>query len=103
MSSMRKVTKGGKPEITAYDNCGVPKLTEYEVILEQSCAHKMKLVRGWHVVDEKGNEVIHEQTISVIDNNPPRWKGNLPQDRTYECDESLPAYPTLEAEDDCAY
>jgi hypothetical protein len=92
-----------KPEVIAYDNCGVPKLTEYQVVLEQSCAHKMKVVRGWHVVDEKGNEVIHEQTINVVDNNPPHWKGNLPQDRTYECDESLPAYPTLEAEDNCAY
>jgi len=92
-----------KPEVNASDNCGDPKLTEFEVILEQSCAHKMKLVRGWHAVDDKGNEVIHEQTINVVDNNGPQWVGQLPRDRSYECDESLPAYPVLEAVDNCAY
>ncbi|MBP98467.1 hypothetical protein CMK18_21160, partial [Candidatus Poribacteria bacterium] len=91
------------PNVTATDNCGDPTLTKYEVILEQSCAHRMRVVRGWRAIDDKGNEAVHEQTITVMDNQPPKWKTKPPGDKTYECDEELPSPPNLIAEDNCAY
>jgi len=89
------------PVVTVKDNCGDPTLKEYQVVLEQSCAHRIKVLRGWRAVDEKGNEAIKEQTINVVDNDPPEWVGDRPHDRTFECDEELPAPPTLLAQDKC--
>lgn len=85
------------------DNCGVPVLNSWEVILEQPCAHVKKIVRGWRCVDEKGNEIVHQQTIQIRDDEPPQWVGAMPFHMTLQCDDALPAYPDVGADDNCLY
>eukprot|EP00463_Aulacantha_scolymantha_P001575 TRINITY_DN21_c0_g1_i3.p1 TRINITY_DN21_c0_g1~~TRINITY_DN21_c0_g1_i3.p1 ORF type:complete len:1807 (-),score=563.74 TRINITY_DN21_c0_g1_i3:1390-6810(-) len=93
----------GIPPITCTDNCGTPTLTSWQFVLEQQCAHRLTLVRGWRCEDNKGNMVSHEQTVTVTDNHPPEWDGDMPEHTTLECDQELPSVPEVKATDNCVY
>src|SRR5690606_28456173 len=67
-----------------------------------ACANSYTLTRTWTATDACGNEVTHEQVITVEDTTAPEFVGTLPADATYSCAAEVPVAPVLEAVDNCS-
>ncbi|MGH1437781.1 MAG: hypothetical protein ACRBG0_25310, partial [Lewinella sp.] len=72
-----------------------------ELRIAGDCANEYTLIRTWTATDNCGNDVEHEQEIIVEDTTPPTFVEALPENETYECDETVPAAATLTAIDNC--
>merc|ERR1712038_1703401 len=89
------------PTLTASDNCCEVTLTPDELRDDGSCDSEYKLIRFWDAVDECGHTAHYEYTVTVIDNEPPRFNNPLPENfLKVECDDPAPE-PTLTATDNC--
>lgn len=66
-----------------------------------NCPQEYTLVRTWTATDDCGNTAQHIQTITVEDNTPPTLNGLPAMNVSVECDEPLPAVPTVTATDLC--
>jgi hypothetical protein len=89
------------PTLTASDNCCEVTLTPDDLKEDGSCESEYKLIRFWDAIDECGHTAHYEYTVTVIDNEPPRFNNPLPENfLKVECDD--PAHePTLTATDNC--
>lgn len=65
------------------------------------CPQEKTITRTWTATDACGNSVQHTQTITVTDNTPPTLNGLPNSPLTLECDQPLPAVPTVTASDLC--
>ncbi|MEL7248061.1 MAG: HYR domain-containing protein, partial [Bacteroidota bacterium] len=74
-----------------------------EMRTDGTCANEYTLTRVWTATDACNNSVSHTQTITVEDNTPPTFVEELPTDLVLECDETVPAAPTLTAIDNCDF
>lgn len=68
----------------ATDNCGTAEVNFNEVENAGICSGEYNLERTWTATDACGNETVHTQTITVVDNTAPTWI-NPPTDATIEC------------------
>jgi hypothetical protein len=68
---------------------------------DTDCPQEYTLTRTWTLVDDCGNDNIHVQTITVVDDTPPAFFEELPGDVTVACD-AVPTAPTLSAIDACS-
>lgn len=69
-----RVVCGAVPEmgnIQALDNCQLREILKNEVIEDGDCGSSKVHVRTWTAVDVCGNEAVHTQKITVIDDIPP--------------------------------
>nr|WP_321228019.1 T9SS type A sorting domain-containing protein [uncultured Psychroserpens sp.] len=87
--------------LTANDTCGTANVDYIESAATGSCSGEYVITRIWTATDECNNQTVHEQTITVEDNGNPTFNESLPQDVTYECDETIPSAETLTANDTC--
>ena len=95
----------GIPEaavLTATDACDDAPVVSFSETLsdDDDCASNYVLTRTWTATDACGNEVQHEQTLTVVDETAPEWTSELPADTTVSCD-AVPAPVSLEASDNC--
>lgn len=72
--------------ITATDACGWVEQQMEEFTYETACGSEYTLVRVWSALDQCGNESVHVQTITVIDDIAPLLV-NAPADLTVDCGE----------------
>ncbi|WP_194507823.1 PQQ-dependent sugar dehydrogenase [Psychroserpens luteus] len=87
--------------LTANDTCGTANVDYTESTATGSCSGEYVITRTWTATDECSNQTVHEQTITVEDSGNPTFNESLPQDVTYECDETIPSAETLTANDTC--
>jgi hypothetical protein len=68
---------------------------------DYGCENEYQLYRTWTLTDKYGNSADYTQTVTVIDDDAPRWTSDLPQSEvTVEaCD--VPDPDTLTAIDNC--
>src|SRR5690606_38881875 len=72
--------------LTVTDNCDSDVNVVYEEVrTDGACANSYTLTRTWTATDACGNEVTHEQVITVEDTTAPEFVGTLPADATYSC------------------
>ena len=73
-----------------------------EVFLPSTqCPQAGILRRTWSVNDGCGNSAQYTQNITVRDNTPPVFAGNLPGDISIECDAPIPVAPVVTVTDNC--
>tara|TARA_B110000003_G_scaffold43863_2_gene41358 strand:- start:6561 stop:11318 length:4758 start_codon:yes stop_codon:yes gene_type:complete len=75
--------------LTAMDNCQDVSVSYSETRLDGSCPSNYTLTRTWTSSDDCGNEVTHEQVVSVSDTTAPEFTF-VPNDYIAECDEDHP-------------
>ncbi|MFD0962469.1 HYR-like domain-containing protein [Pseudofulvibacter geojedonensis] len=78
------------------DNCAEANditITPFEVISGQDdeCANEYTITRSWTATDCAGNKTEHIQIITVIDSTAPDFSGELPQDITLNCHDTIPS------------
>ena len=83
---------------TASDNCTDVTVTYTDGPLSGDCP--ATFTRTWTATDACGNSASCDQEITVDDDEAPILIG-VPADETLECDEPVPAPPTVTAEDNC--
>jgi len=89
------------PIITATDNCDGNVTVNFETQTQNgNCPDSFSILNHWYAVDACGNQVDCFQTITVIDTVDPVLSDD-PADVTVQCDEPLPAVPSLTATDNC--
>ncbi|MBN8680193.1 MAG: hypothetical protein J0M29_18355 [Chitinophagales bacterium] len=66
-----------------------------------TCPQEKTITRTWTAADACGNEVQHTQIITIVDNDPPVLNGLPAASLSIECDQPLPAVPTVTASDLC--
>ena len=72
--------------LDASDSCGWVEEQMEEFTYETDCGSEYTLVRIWSAIDQCGNENVHVQTITVIDDIAPLLV-NTPDDLTVDCGE----------------
>lgn len=90
------------PTLTATDNCDpvVPVIFTQNTVVG-NCPQNVIITRTYTATDDCGNKTTYSYTITVKDTKPPVFVGSLPPSITIECDQPVPAAPTLTATDNC--
>jgi hypothetical protein len=83
--------------VTATDDCSDVSVLFTEDQTDGTCEQSFTVVREWTAVDACGHSVSDDQTIQVVDYNPPDLS-DYPEDITVDCSVSVSA-PTLTAYD----
>lgn len=86
-------------QLSFSDICDNSVTVRYEELIEDTDCGEIRK-RYWYVVDDCGNSIGINQTITVIDAKSPVIDSS-PADVTISCDESIPLIPTLTATDNC--
>ena len=95
------VSCGFVPEaaiLTATDGCDPVASVLFEELTDDygaGCAGEYTLTRTWTASDDCGNELVHQQTLVVIDTVAPVFTTELPADTTVSC-LSIPAPAAME-------
>jgi hypothetical protein len=88
------------PDIGGDDVCSDELyLDAYENITEYGCGPEYTVVRTWRYTDLSGLSVMHQQTISVEDNESPQFV-DIPEDDYTGCDD-IPDFANVQALDNC--
>ncbi|MEO1627226.1 MAG: hypothetical protein AAFV25_18890, partial [Bacteroidota bacterium] len=88
--------------LTASDNCpsGATVDLIQDTVSAMTCPQEFVITRSWTATDGCGNTAVHTQTVTVQDTTAPVFV-MTPANITLECDEAIPAAPTLMATDNC--
>lgn len=88
------------PVLNASDNCSVEIDFRQTSNFDGLCSN-YSITRTWTAVDPSGNEISHQQLITVTDITAPEFLGELPENLSTSCDE-IPTAPELTAIDNCS-
>ena len=88
-------------ELSAMDNCdGEITISPVDEIFPNDCPNDFIIVRTWTFIDGCGNSAEIEQTIDIMDNDPP-VPPSLISEIVVECVEEVPEAMELTAIDNC--
>jgi hypothetical protein len=88
--------------LTATDAVSGPAMVSFSASeTPGNCPQEKTITRTWTAEDACGNEAVHTQIITVVDNDPPVLNGLPNITLSIECDQPLPAVPNVTASDLC--
>ena len=90
----------GDPGVTATDNCGEALTVSYSQSVAPTCVGSGSVTNSWTVSDCAGNEITHEQLVTIVDNIAPVLS-IMPSDTTVTCLSDVPGDPGVTATDNC--